>query len=442
MYTVSIEHSPNLRIACQRFLYDIGVWASECITEYSNQPPTEGHDQASYTTGWEPYLHTSEDAKILQFMKDLRDRIARKFTDTGLWAHGYWKRQEVHHGTEHFELFIATLWRLDPDDSDTVSHFLDATEHLGNWSNEVPGWFNWGKGMFHSMYFGTDGVFGDTGSRLNIPDHFRCLNLVLIAHEMSGETRYLDLARLYGGRWADALLSRKSLPIGLDSTGGIYVLDDASAKAYIGVRAQTANLGENLNRAENLLASGAVDAMLRLWQRTGEERFCQASGKLLDVLTMELKDPDAGPASAALRHYRRVTKDTTYDQHVAKAVEQFTFSKIWELSIEPVVRRDSKPTGVGKRRDMPEWFEDNQPRRYNPILLALAAEISGDEILAAQAVDLARAYFRLARKVYPSGRDHGCSARSVSAVCRGHGRDNNAGMTTAVLLPLMEAFEI
>jgi len=442
MQSLIVEYSSNLRSACNRFLNDIGLWVSECIAEFGDEPPTEGHDQATYTTGWEPYLRTTSDAAPLQFMKDLRDRIARKFTDEGVWEHGYWKREETHHGTEHFELFIATLWRLDPDDSDTVSHFLDATEHLGNWSNEVPGWFNWGKGMFHSMYFGTDGVFGDTGSRLNIPDHFRCLNLVLIAHEMSGETRYLDLARLYGGRWADALLSRKSLPIGLDSTGGVFALDDASAEAYTGVRAQTADLGENLNRAENLLASGAVEAMLCLWQRTGEKRFLKAAGKLLDILMMELKDPDAGPAAATLRHFRRVTNDKLYDQQVAEAVEQFTYSEIRELSIEQVVQRDSKPTGVGKRRDMPEWFENNQPRRYNPILLALAAEITGDEILATQAVDIARTYFRLARKVYPSGRDHGCSSRSISAVCRGHGRDNHAGMTTAVLSPIMETFAV
>jgi len=166
MQSLIVEYSSNLRSACNRFLNDIGLWVSECIAEFGDEPPTEGHDQATYTTGWEPYLRTTSDAAPLQFMKDLRDRIARKFTDEGVWEHGYWKREETHHGTEHFELFIATLWRLDPDDSDTVSHFLDATEHLGNWSNEVPGWFNWGKGMFHSMYFGTDGVFGDTGSRL------------------------------------------------------------------------------------------------------------------------------------------------------------------------------------------------------------------------------------------------------------------------------------
>jgi hypothetical protein len=442
MHTIAIERSPDLRVACHRFLDDIGAWVFECIAEFGDQPPTEKHDQATYTTGWEPYIHTTAEAAPLQFMKELRDQIARKFTDEGVWAHGYWKQQEAHHGTEHFELFLATLWRLDPGDFGTVSHFLDAAEHLGNWSEEVPEWFDWQAGIFHSMYFGANGVFGDTGSRLNIPDHFRCLSLALIAHDMSDDAHYLELASLYGGRWADAILDRKLLPVGLDNVGGVYALNKASTKAYHGVRVQTADLRENVNRAENMLASSAVDALVRLWQLTNEERFRRAACKLLDVLTEVLNDPDAGPAADCVRHYRQVTEDTAYDSRVAAAVESLGSCEIRELGIEPIVQRDSKPAGVGKRKDMPQWFEDGGPRRHNPILLALAAEISGDESLATRTVDLARAYFRLARKVYPSGRHHGCSSRSVSAVCRGHGRDNHAGMTTAVLSPIMATFGI
>ena len=76
----------------------------------------------------------------------------------------------------------------------------------------------------------------------------------------------------------------------------------------------------------------------------------------------------------------------------------------------------------------------------NPITLAVAAEILGDDALAARALDLARAYFALARQALPDGRDHGCAARTVSAVARGHGRDNHAGVVTAVLGPLGEGF--
>ena len=47
----------------------------------------------------------------------------------------------------------------------------------------------------------------------------------------------------------------------------------------------------------------------------------------------------------------------------------------------------------------------------------------------------------MGRGVYPDGRDHGCSARSVNAIARGHGRENHAGMITAVLDPLVKKYK-
>ena len=44
--------------------------------------------------------------------------------------------QEAHHGTEHFELFLGMLYRLDPDDAATTAQLLDAAEHI---VNSVPG---------------------------------------------------------------------------------------------------------------------------------------------------------------------------------------------------------------------------------------------------------------------------------------------------------------
>jgi hypothetical protein len=113
---------------------------------------------------------------------------------------------------------------------------------------------------------------------------------------------------------------------------------------------------------------------------------------------------------------------------------------ISEMSIDPTPPKQGRPSGVGKRSDMPQWYEDGVVRCKNPILLALVAEIQEDEDIAIQAVDLARTCFNLARMVYPDGRAHGCSARSVSAIARGHGRDNDAGMITAVLNPTQERF--
>jgi hypothetical protein len=113
---------------------------------------------------------------------------------------------------------------------------------------------------------------------------------------------------------------------------------------------------------------------------------------------------------------------------------------IYDLSSEDAagyhafVGEASKPTSaLGKRSDMPHWLEDGQPRRHHPITLAVAAEISNDEGLAIHALDRARGAFALARQAFPDGRDHGCAARTVSAIARGHGREKHAGMITGVL---------
>ena len=440
MITTRVPESPTPREACRSFLTDLGEWVNSCIAELADEPPTGGHDQGTFTVSWGPHVRAAGGGQVLQFMKDLRDRTRAHFVESGKWKHGYWRMQEAHHGTEHFELFLGTLWRLDPEDPETVVHFTDAAEHMGNWAEEVSAWFDWETGLFRSFHFGTDGVRREPGTETNVPDHFRCLNICLLAHAMTGDRRYLDLSRLCGARWAGAILARDELPVGLRDGGAVYSLDAEMDQAYRSFAGQAPELRAQVDRAENLLASGATEALLKLWGETGEQRFRLAAERLLDVLATQLDDPDAGAAANAIRAYRRSTRDRRYDGRVLDAAERLDPFSFSELAIEPEVRRDGRPPGIGKRADAPDWFEDGAPRKCSPILLSLAAEVSGDERLAARAVDLAGAYFALARKVYPHGREHGCSARTVSAVARGHGRENGAGVVTAVLSPAIEAF--
>ena len=71
--------------------------------------------------------------------------------------------------------------------------------------------------------------------------------------------------------------------------------------------------------------------------------------------------------------------------------------------------------------------------------LAIAVSVIGGLGVAKGILVLASGdrYLHLARASFSDGREHGCSARSVSAVARGHGRDNNTGILTGVLGPLM-----
>jgi hypothetical protein len=437
MITRSVVPSNDLKGAQDRFMDAVREWIEECLDRYTGTPATDVHDQATFTTSWTPYLATHSDARVMAFLKETRDSIHAHFAATDQWQHGYWRQQEAHHGTEHFELFLGMLHRLDPTDETTRAAFLDAAEHILHEVAAIPPWVDGATGLFRSMFLGTAVVRTDPGMELNIPDHLRFVNLCLLAHEMGGGSRYLNFAETYTRKWARAILERESIPMGLLPDGPIYELGGASESAYRSFAGMAGHLDDDVDRAENLLASNGTGALLALWKATGDVDFLQASERLLDVLSSQLQDPDAGAAADALRSYRRMTGNTRYDEMLnaayeaaAGAVDPFG---IRELGIEPEVLRGQRPHGIGKRTDMPGWFEDGRPRRHTPILLSTVAEIRQDEGLAVRALDLARTAFELARATLPDGRAHGCAANTVSAIARGHGRENGAGMVTAVL---------
>ena len=235
MHSRRIEPSHDLPHACQRFLDDVRRWAYEAIDRYADEPPTDVHDQGTYTTGWEPLLHADADERILRFLQQTRDRIHDHFTQTQLWRHGYWRMQEAHHGTEHYELFLGALQRLLPHDQETARQLDDVAEHMGNWSTRTPDWFDWDRRRFHSLFFGADGK--EPGMALNSPDHLRCVNICLLAasnpETATIQNRYIELAAAYAGEWADAILAGDALPIALTADDIVYQFSDDDKALYI-----------------------------------------------------------------------------------------------------------------------------------------------------------------------------------------------------------------
>ncbi len=309
--------------------------------------------------------------------------------------------RKAHHGTEHFEIFLAALWRLVSNHNESlaesvVREFCNAAEHVGNWAPRVPAWFDYGTGLFRSMHLGTEIVNESPGEAVNIPEHFRCINLALIAHDMTGEQRYLDLAQAHAQRWAQAILDCPALPQAIDARGAVDDMAGDARQAYWGFVGQAGDLSLRVDRAENLVCSDAITTLLRLWQLTGNQALHDAAVRVLDELATQLPDPDAGVAADALRRYRRMTGDTRYDQTVRDALTSLCPDDVQGLTLVPEVKRNGRPTGgVGKRGDMPEWYEhdhenheNNKAARYNPILLAVAAEIERDDTLWRTALDL------------------------------------------------------
>lgn len=428
MYHFKLAHHQDPREAGKCLLRELSHWASACVSRYQDEPPLDTPDQAIYATGWIPLLYFEPDHPAGRFLPKIRDQVARHFTEGNAWRHGYWRMADVQRGMKHFELFLLQLARLD-DDVVTIGQVLDAAEHIGGWGEDVPRWFDMEKGIFPSHTFGAEGYSKDSQPDFNTPEHFHPISLALGAFRINRSERYAQWAIGYGGRWADAILAGDRLPVGLDAKGPVYepsIANDAR---------------ENLHRAEALLAEDAVQALLKLWQISKEDRFRLAAERVLDAAMPELLDPDAGAVAAAIRFYRRMTKSKRYDTQVLKDVAFLIPMGIEVIDLDTAPIFGSDVLGLGKCADLPHWKEDGQMRQHNPILIGLAAEITNSRELAASALDFATAYMSLAQRAFPDGREDSDSARTVSAVARGHARDNSAGMVTEVLVPLMARFK-
>ena len=439
MHEIEIPRSPSFAEAAAAFQVELTEWAATCIREYDASGPTDGHDQVNFTLAWEPLILTGN-LELVEVMARWRDEIRNHFTENGVWHHGYWRQQEAHHGTEHFGLFLGTLYRLSPDDPRTSGQIRDACEHLGNWASGVPDWFDWGTELFRSMWLGTEVVRAEPGLTANVADHMRLANLALLGYEASGQARYAGLAVMYAARWVEAILDGPCLPVAILPSGPLYAVDEELRTHYHGFAGMAGTLADDVDRAENLLASGTIDAFLALHRLTGEGQWLEASRRILDALVGEIGDPDAGAAVSAMMCHDLWEEEPRYAEAIKAAYLASDWALPARLGVQPMRREGPRPAGVGKRSDKPGWFEDGAPRRVGPILLGAVAEILDSEELARQAIDLSRAQFALGRQALTGDRRHACGASSDAAVARGHGRENNAGVATAVLLPLLHRF--
>ncbi|GHC07225.1 hypothetical protein [Cerasicoccus arenae] len=428
MFHYKLARHQDPREAGKYLLREVSAWTNDCIRRYADAPPLDTPDQAIYATGWLPLLYFEPTHPGAHFLLKIRDQVARHFKETEAWRHGYWRMADVTSGMQHFEIFLAQLARLDGDMA-TIGQVLDAAEHIGNWSENVRPWYDEETACFPSHTLGAEGFSHDSFPSYNTPAHFHLINLALVAYRINQSERYAKFAIAYGGRWADAILMGDMLPVGLDAKGPVYEPRIANDSR------------ENVHRAEALLAEDAIQALLKIWNISRDDRFRDAAERILDTLMPELLDPDAGGLAGAIRFYRRMTRANRYDSQVLDSVSHLLPDAVEVIDLDVAPIFDTDILGLGKCADLPHWKEDGQIRQHNPIVLGLAAEISNNAHLATISLDLATAYLSLAQRAFSDGREDSDSARTVSAVARGHARDNGAGVVTEVLVPLMARFK-
>ncbi len=474
----------------------IQAWIDSALERHSSIPYSGGHDEGTFIASWFGYHRLFGEPRVLEFARFLRDGFARRARENML--HGFYRTGEVHHQTEMYICFLARLWQVAPDD-DTAELIVDAAHHIGNWVEGFPAWYDWDERRFLSWRIGTEEVGSGASAGYEVPDHFRLIQMALVAHRITGDARYLELSSAYADRWAEAILAAPADEPPTVLRSGTSAADEDEVRYAVGAQHQ----GESvLERVEPHVPAGTVDVMLDLFALIGEQRYADAARRICEALMPALADPYSNPPGALLHRYRAATGDTSLDEdvleHLTAGIEQtlagldgmlrlleqtrvsgyalaaarlyaaladnpFAAGELDEMADRyeelvgerPVTgARAESPAmiietlnpapvaGIGKRRDMVRWGWENELGGLRPTSsppppsLMLAWQITGDEALAAHALRTVSQRMALAVSSLRDGRSHGCGGSSTGAVASGHGRDGGYGNVTGAFFPL------
>lgn len=472
------------------------AWIDAALHRHQHIPYQGGHDEGTFIASWFGFHQLFGDQRVVDFARHLRDGFARWARENML--HGFYRQGEAHHQTEIFTFFLCRLWQAAPDDH-TGELIVDAAHHIGNWVEGFPEWYDWERRRFLSWRIGTERIGSQDSCGYEVPDHFRLIQIALVAHRITGEQRYLDLSAGYGERWAQAILDAPTDEPPTVLRSGESAADEEEVRRATGAQHHG---GSALDRVEPHIPAGTIDVMLDLFALTGDEVYADAARRLCRALLPALSDPYSNPPGALLSRYRTATGDTSLDDAIrerftagidetlggldgmlrflkqtrvsgyalaavrlycsladnpfaADRLEEFAQRYEELVGERPAVgTRQESPVmvietlnpqpveGIGKRRDMVRWASENRMGALRPTssppppTLMLAWQLLGNEELAAHALQTVGQRVALARRALRDGRRHGCAGSTTGAVASGHGRDGGYGNVTGAFLPL------
>ena len=408
----------------------------------SGSPPGRRR-RSQLRAGIFPHYLISGDERIVERFRSLVADLKHWVETEGHC--GYEAEAEAHHGTEPFLLFLPRYLGLFPEDEQAAFLLTGAAQHIGNWGEGVPDWYDWQRDVFLSYRIGSKIVGGDAVYERELAEHFRFVHIALAAWRVTGEARYRDWALRYGRKRAERLLATDgTMPVLWDLAGRGLQREDLQTREEQRMAAFNHHLpGDPLAGLENLLASGAVYALGDLFLLSGDGIFRDAARRVVEPLLGELLDPYADVAAAALSYYRWTFTDTSLDGAMCAILAQMPAeSKASWAMVFPQEHRRREP-GVGKRNDMiywGQWADDGSVRPVrepSTAALALGYQLTGEVALAKRALSAAAAKITMARRVLRGGREHADMGGAICSVAAGHGRNWGYGAVTGCYGPLL-----
>jgi hypothetical protein len=439
---VSWPRTASADEAAELLMAELEDWITQSIERHRNTPWQGVHDEGSFASSWFGFLLIRQRQDVESFLRELRASF-REWAKKNYY-HGYYPRQEVHHGPENHLYFQPRFGAIDPKDALTIEILEDMAHHIGNWVAGIPDWFAWNRRLFRGTILGTREVDDTPPNDINIAEHFRFVLISLALYKLTGNARYLGWPEAYVSRWLEAFESSPRVPVALHAEISPEQVETRYSRvrnSFLG--AAPSEIGETVNRIEAHVANGTMDALIDLSSLSGKGMYHRCAGRLLRHLLPTLTDTHNHPTGLLLMKYRAVTGDDSLDDEAMRILESVSLGKIpEEYSWDPTYSWSKEELlGPGKRHDMIRWMRRDAGGAWQPDIspspasLMLAYQISGHEMYAKRSLDLATARLRVAKANFDDGRKHGCADRTISAVVRGNGRCHNAGNVTGSLFP-------
>ena len=422
---------------------EMNQWLKQSMVLDPPGPNGGGEDEANYALAWFPHYLVTGDQSVLKHFGDLKSALAGWIERECL--HGYELEAEAHHGTEPFLLFLPRYIDLVPDDQEACSMLTDAAEHIGNWVEEIPAWYDYDRDTFYGYFIGSRTVQADAEAAYEVAEHFRFIHIALATYRITREERYLDWSLRYGKKRAERIVAAKSpMPLLWDLDGNGLGEAEVEERGLHRLAAQGTHhiSGDPLAGIENLLASGAIYALGDLYHLSGDTIFRDAAKRIVEPLVESLLDPYNDPGAAAISYYRWTFGDTAFDQRIRDQLSDLPpLPTHLALLFPQEIRRRER--GVGRRSDMAYWGEWSDDGSVQPIrepstaTLTLAYQITSNPVFAMRAFRSASTRLTMARRVLRGGREHADMGGAVCSVAAGHGRNWGHGAVTSCYGPLL-----
>jgi hypothetical protein len=167
------------------------------------------HDEGTYLTAWRDYyLHTA-DPSVKSYAMDMLEK-ADAWLKRHL-VHGYWRKQEVHHGVEHFVIFLTWIHELDPAEPMHARELRDASANILDTGSTKLKWYDPASNRFNSLYLGTKRV--DYTKNLNIAEHLRLVRLAWFGLACGGNPGLAGVITSYSTEWASQVAGGAEIPL-------------------------------------------------------------------------------------------------------------------------------------------------------------------------------------------------------------------------------------